>query len=184
MDNPASLISAEELSALETAAKQNPTDADAQAKWGGGLCRAGKFTEGVAALREAIRMDGTQPLYRLLLALTLRETGDFETALQELEGVVRMAPDIPEVHYELGVTWAILGNAGSAVSSLEEAVRLSPDFAEAQYNLSIVKLLTGDAEGSNRAQAVLQKLDPAAGAELQEKLNRLTEMINSMPDQA
>jgi protein O-mannosyl-transferase len=102
------------------------------------LFNAGRIEEGMARLRNAVRIDPADAEAQGNLGLVLFLRGDVSAAITPLAEAVRLSPDRADLRCLLGRALAQQGWLGEAAEQLAEAVRLRPDNAEAHVSLGNV----------------------------------------------
>lgn len=121
----------------ETLRQLTPRTADVHARLGLIYFQQGKFTEAVAALREAIRLNPARPKVDALLAMSLSELGRYEEALpgatrafaQSADTVLRRMAGL-----HLQRIYTGLGKDQDAVDIALRLSRLYPDDPEVLYH--------------------------------------------------
>jgi tetratricopeptide (TPR) repeat protein len=120
------------------------------------LVVAGRFREGVDALRVAAARDplvidpaGRSERFRLGLAALRQRQG--RPAAEALEAVVRDFPASAETHRVLGVVYRATGRLPDSIARFEEAVRLAPDDERARVALGSALLEAGRLDDAERA---------------------------------
>lgn len=99
------------------------------------LHAAGHTAEAIPLLRQAIALNGRQPMYHNNLGELLRLNGDPEAARACLQQAIALAPNYPEAHNNYGNLLGQLGELDAAVAAYETAIARKPDYAEAMSNL-------------------------------------------------
>ena len=96
-----------------------------------------RYTESIAAYREALRLRPTDPDGHNDLGNVLTLTGDAAAAVGEFERALALKPDSAATHNNLGNALRTLGRDAEAMTHYAEAVRLEPDYAGAHNNLGV-----------------------------------------------
>jgi Flp pilus assembly protein TadD len=127
------------------------------------LHAAGRTAEAIPLLRQAIALNGRQPLYHNNLGELLRLSGDTDGARTSLSQAIALAPNYPEAHNNYGNLMGQVGDLDAAIKAYETAIGLKPDYAEAMNNLGTVLINRRDHTG---AAAILRRaiaLNPGIG---------------------
>jgi len=114
-----------------------PASATAIAERGVALHRRGDVDAAERAYREALRIDGEQPLALHYLGVALFQRMRFEEALPLLERSSKHVPREPEFHNNLGLVLAALDRNDEAVAAYGRTVALAPTHATAWNNLGL-----------------------------------------------
>jgi Flp pilus assembly protein TadD len=125
--------------------------------WG----QLGKFSEEIAAYREAVRLGVREGLlyYNLGIALaTVRE--DYDGAIAAFQAGLRLTPDDPELWYNLGVAHLSKRDFVPARDALLAALKRDSDHLEARNNLGHALLGLGDRAGARAAWERILRTDP------------------------
>jgi predicted O-linked N-acetylglucosamine transferase (SPINDLY family) len=130
-------------------------------------CLAGRFHEGVAAFREAVRLSPDSFQYHLNLGNALNEAGLWKEAEAALLKARALAPDEADIHRALVKAAIGLGQADALARHYKRAAEVKPGDAMAQRNAGIVLLQLGLVAD---AVAVAQGAADAAPADVESKL--------------
>ena len=142
------------------AIKLNPSLAEAHAVLGSTAYKQDRdFSRGEAELREAIRIDPTQAVYRDRLSVLLVEEGRFDEALQQLDQAQTNAPFWPSVYAMEGLVGVYARRDATAIAAARKYVNLLPNLPIAHNTMAWVFFETGhykDAIDEWRQMALLQ----------------------------
>ena len=125
--------------------------------WG----QLGRFSEEIAAYREAVRLGVREGLlyYNLGIALaTARE--DYDGAIAAFQEGLRLAPDDPELWYNLGAAYLSKRDFARARDALQAALERDPDHHDARNNLGHALLGLGDRAGARAAWERILRTEP------------------------
>ncbi|MGH7344280.1 MAG: tetratricopeptide repeat protein, partial [Candidatus Rokuibacteriota bacterium] len=100
------------------------------------LFSARRYDESVAALREILAVDASDPHARLLRGRIHMARGETEAATREFEEVVRSEPELPTPRYFLATAHIQAGQLGLAKRELAQAVSIAPGFDQATVLLA------------------------------------------------
>lgn len=165
---------AEALALYERYLRESPASpyrAYALRRRAGGLARAGRADEAIAAFREVLALAPDHGDSHLDLGLLLRERGDLDGAIRELQAARRILPGLATYAMALGTTLGMAGRNDDAIAALEEAVALRPAWARAQTNLGLMLVRVGrpvHAVGPLKIAVELDPRDPRAAGALAE----------------
>jgi hypothetical protein len=110
-------------------------DADAWARLGLALLANGQISEGMSAVKEAVRLDPNNVRGRRLLARGLIDLGDAREAGSQAAAAVALAPADADAHDLLGVALAMQGRFDEAAVHFQRAVEIDPAHADAVDHL-------------------------------------------------
>jgi VWFA-related protein len=108
------------------------------------LTREAKAGEGIAPLREAVRLNPDMPAARFFLADALRTTGDLAGAEGELREAAKLAPDSGPVHNLRGIVLSKRGDEPGAVAEFRKSAEIQPKLAIVHFNLGQALERSGD----------------------------------------
>lgn len=111
---------------FDLALELDPQLADAYLWRGYLLSERREYGEALRALRQAVALDGTDPLKYLRLAEALLGNGDAAGAERSYRAALELAPRSLEAYIGLATASAAVGNYEQAESYLDQAVRISP----------------------------------------------------------
>lgn len=98
----------------------------------------GKYSEAIAHLSEAVRLNPNDADAHNDLACALRQRGDREQAMVHFRAAIRLKPDFALAHYNTGLLLTDLGNVDEALRELQTARRLLPDRPETLFKLGVL----------------------------------------------
>jgi tetratricopeptide (TPR) repeat protein len=131
----------------DTAAAQ-PQNARAHYNLSIELTAAGRATEAVAQLEEALRLQPDYPEAHLNLGNALGAMGRRSEARGHYEAALRAQPDYAEALVSLGYWFAGEGQFNDAIACYGRALQLRPDYPEAHNNLGESLARMGDLAGA------------------------------------
>ena len=128
------------------------------------LIQSGNDEEGIAALREAVRLAPAYAEARTNLGAALTPT-DAEAAIKELEEAVRLAPGSVKALFNLAVAYGASPTHGprKEIEHLEKVIEMAPDFPRAHLALGKALLQDGKATEAVAALQNAVKLEPEGG---------------------
>lgn len=86
-----------------------------------------QFKEGIAELREAIRLDGSREAYHFDLAQALLQAEDFHGAAEVLQAGCKMVPNSAQLQLALGVAYYGQRRFPEAIDRFLQTTRLAPE---------------------------------------------------------
>lgn len=131
-----------------------------QTNLGYALTKAGRRTEAIEHLNEALRIE---PLFfeaHNSLGAALVEEKRFDEALAHFDLALRLQPRVAKVHSNLGAALGMLGRLDEAAAHLNDALRLDPTYPKAHLNLGIVLIGQGKNQEAARQLAEAVRLEP------------------------
>jgi VWFA-related protein len=140
-------------------AEANPPDAYEVTLRGIELAQAGKTDDAVAALREALKMDGNIAAAHFALGNALR-TSDAAASATEFAKAAKLAPDSALVHNSLGISLMGQGDAKAAAEEFRKAIGIAPKQAVAHFNLAQALEQSGDRPGALAEYRTATELAP------------------------
>ena len=127
---------------------------------GAAALRAGRITEALAHLHEAVRADPDNAMPRLSLAATLAKTGDSNGAIRQFREVIRLRPKNARAYYWLAVLAAKKGDNDEAISHFRQAVTCDPQEIDAHLGLAELAIRTGNNTLAVTHYALAVEIDP------------------------
>jgi tetratricopeptide (TPR) repeat protein len=97
------------------------------------LLRAGRPADAVAPLREAARLQPTNPIIQHDLGLACLEAGCLPDAIAALRQAVASDPRYADAYFRLGIALEKLGDIGGAIAAYDRATKLLPSLTEAWF---------------------------------------------------
>ncbi len=97
------------------------------------LLRAGKPTDAITPLREAARLDPTNPIIQHDLGLACLEAGRVPDAIAALRQAVASNPQYGDAYFRLGIGLEKQGDLRAAVVAYDRATELLPSLTEAWF---------------------------------------------------
>jgi tetratricopeptide (TPR) repeat protein len=157
------------------------------------LINQGKFEEGIAEIREAIRLNPNN-LKLLKLHVDLgnarHRQGKLEEAIAAYRQAIDIDPNYAEAHFCLGNVLREQGKLEASITAYRQTIRLNPNDPEAHYNLGsilfnqhrideaiaqfeqVIRINPDDAEVYyNLGQALLRRHDPMRAIDAVEAAN-------------
>jgi len=125
------------------AVAQQPQLAELHGNLGHALAQLGQVDEGLAEMRQALRLDPYDAAVNNNLGILLARAGKTDDAIVHFITSLRSKPDDPETYTNLGNVFFGLGRLDDAAGWYGRALRLKPADAEARYNLGSVRLQQG-----------------------------------------
>lgn len=119
----------DQIAIQQTAAAQNPEDAEAQALLASMLANSGRMQEAIPVYEQAVRLDPEDTSIRLNFARSLQSNGLPADAEAQFLRVLEQEPDDHTAHYYLGrlyLDWQP-SRQEEAVVHLERVIEIAPD---------------------------------------------------------
>ena len=123
--------------------------------YGFNLVQVGRFSEALASLEYARRMDPLSLVIGCHIGWTFYFAREYDKAIKQLEKTVEFDPQFPLAHYYLGLTYVQTHDFERGIGHLESAVDLSNNHPGA---LSALAYALGNAGRLTEGQQVLAKL--------------------------
>jgi tetratricopeptide (TPR) repeat protein len=117
---------------------------------GQALMAGGRSSQAENAYREAMRLDGMNPLARMGLGELKIATGRAEEAVGEFELALKREPALAGAHLGLGNALAIMGRNEQALACYEQAIRFRPRLPEGEFAAGFVLSRLGRLKESER----------------------------------
>jgi tetratricopeptide (TPR) repeat protein len=111
-------------------AKNHPREASAHGELGLAYEANRMWREGKQSFEHAVKLDSTNRLWRLHLAITTQETGDFARVSEILSRLAQDDPDFPAVQHRLGKVLLQTGDLPGAAAAFERTIALAPRNAD------------------------------------------------------
>lgn len=113
----------------------SPDDAEAQCNLGTDYAEQGRYTEAVAALKQAIRIKPDLAEAHYNLGMTYEDLNRCQEAIDAYKEAIRIKPDMSVAYNNLGVVYDKLCRHQEALDAYKQAIRVKPDNVEACRNL-------------------------------------------------
>src|SRR5262245_34562506 len=97
-----------------------------------------RYSEAIAAYREAVRRDPSDPIAQYGLGVAYSRTGADDQAIPAYREAIRLQPDNIDAYYGLGVASERQGYDNDAIDAFREVIRRRPNDAMAHYGLGVV----------------------------------------------
>jgi len=125
-----------------------------------------QVSAGLNSLKEAVRLDPTNPVFRNTLGVVLLDLGKPTDAEAEFRKAVELDPSYAEAHHNLGLSFAEQGQWEQAIAEYRKALAL-PLYATPEvgyYNLGRALAQTKRPREAEEALRSAIQLDPRLGA--------------------
>ena len=129
---------AQSLDALPKPAVSQPKFALQAAEQARTHWRAGRKTQALATINDALRIEPQDLTLRFMRGSLLFETEQFEASAVQFTELAEQFPELAEVHNNLASLHAQAGKLDLARTSLERAIQAQPAYALAWENLASV----------------------------------------------
>ncbi|MFH1845278.1 MAG: tetratricopeptide repeat protein [bacterium] len=156
------------------------SSAAAYGGYGEALFASDRLAEALAALRQAVALDGDQPQFVFNLANVLEVSGLAAEADQYFAHYVTLAPDDPVGHFNYGIHLDRLGQSEAALGQIEAALRLKDDWATAWVVLGQIQEKLGRYPEALATVDALLVREPDNSAQLIPWREQVTSKLNSM----
>jgi Flp pilus assembly protein TadD len=137
-----------------------PDRADAWHGFGMVAVQAERLDAAALLVGQAIRCDGTVPLYHRNFGEICRRLGRIGEAIGAGQIAVRLAPDDAEAHFNLALAQADGGRLDDAIESCRRALAIHPRHGAAWNNLGVLLRRQGDHASARRAFETALAIDP------------------------
>ncbi|MGD1077197.1 MAG: sulfotransferase [Candidatus Sulfotelmatobacter sp.] len=124
------------------------------------LLRAGRPADATAPLRNAARLQPSNPLIQHDLGLACLEVGRVPDAIAALQRAVASDPRYGDAYFRLGIALEKLGNIGGAIVAYDRATKLLPSLTEAWFRAGALVYTLGH---RNEAIACFRRAAATAG---------------------
>jgi adenylate cyclase len=122
------------IAAAERRLELSPSGAKAYQSMAVALRFAGRFSEAIPFVEQAIRLDPYPPAVTFRhLGSCYRNVGRYEEAITAYKKALQKNPDDIFTHINLAVTYVKLGREEEARAETKEVIRIHPKFSIAQY---------------------------------------------------
>jgi Flp pilus assembly protein TadD len=137
-----------------------PDRADAWHGFGMVAVQAERLDAAALLVGQAIRCDGTVPLFHRNFGEICRRLGRIGEAIGAGQIAVRLAPDDAEAHFNLALAQADGGRLDDAIESCRRALAIHPRHGAAWNNLGVLLRRQGDHASARRAFETALAIDP------------------------
>jgi tetratricopeptide (TPR) repeat protein len=100
--------------------------------------RAGRPTDAIGPLRDAARIDPSNPIIHHDLGLACLELGRIPEAIAALQQAIAGDPCYGDAHFRLGIAFEKLGNVRGALAAYDRATKLLPSLTEAWFRAGAI----------------------------------------------
>ena len=138
------------------AAAREPAAADIRAALGDVYFATARYQDAGTAYREAIRLDGRNPEYRVKAGRNLLRLDQEAAAQERFREAVRLDPLNAEAHFELGRIASAARHNEAARLHLEASAAIDPGRGAAHYQLGLLYRRLGD---PTRAAASMRRFE-------------------------
>jgi Flp pilus assembly protein TadD len=107
------------------------------------LLQAGRPADAIAPLREAARLQPSDPLIQHDLGLACLEIGLVPEAIAAFQRAVASNPRYADAYFRLGIALEQLGDLGSAIVAYDRATELQPTLTEAWFRAGALVYILG-----------------------------------------
>lgn len=122
-----------------------------------------RYTEGIALLEAAARVDARNPLVFFNMGVAHQFNGDLEKAEAAYSEALSLDNRFEMAYYNRGLARRDRGDLTGARDDLRIAVALNPENASAHFNLGQVLIALGEAEAGAESLATANSLNPSLG---------------------
>jgi tetratricopeptide (TPR) repeat protein len=137
-----------------------PNSAIRQAIRAYALQAAGQPVEAARLAADALKLDATNGLARVALALAYGSVGSFEIALRESQQVALDPVWQLEGQRAMAISYSDLGDYRSAIKSVDAAIRLNRHLIPLYFERALYAMQTGDADQATAAYFQVLSYDP------------------------
>jgi Flp pilus assembly protein TadD len=148
--------------AASAAAREQPTDFDAQLRAGDAALEAGDAEGAIDFLTRAVQLRPADMSTVVRLGHANFEARRYETAERWYREALRKKPEDVDVRSDLGLTFFLREppQTEKALDEFRRALEYNPQHVPTLHNLALVQMKTGDLAGAETSLARLEKLDP------------------------
>jgi tetratricopeptide (TPR) repeat protein len=133
----------------------NPNFSDVYELLGVYLCRLGRISEAISALKKALEIDPLSPINATWLAEVFRYSGRIDASIRIHEDTLRSFPDFYPAHYHLAFSYIDIGRLSDAEFHCDRAVRLS---GENSLTLSLQGILQIAMKNESKVNETLARM--------------------------
>ncbi|MCK4850384.1 MAG: serine protease [Phycisphaerae bacterium] len=99
--------------------------------------KLGHHNEAILALKDAVRIDPTDPVRQLALSRIYCELGQYSQAYIGYASAIHIKPDYAEAHLGLARVYAVFELRDAAISAYKEAIRIAPQNSDVYHELGL-----------------------------------------------
>ncbi len=110
--------------------------------------RAGRPADAIAPLREAARLEPSNPTIQHDLGLACLEVGRLPDAIAAFQQAVAKDPRYADAYFRLGISLENAGNIREAISAYDRATQLLPSLSEAWFRAGALVYTLGHRDGA------------------------------------
>ncbi|MEO8256519.1 MAG: tetratricopeptide repeat protein [Acidobacteriota bacterium] len=127
-----------DISSAEMQARKSPGAPFAHNFLAARYLQAGRISDAVAQLNEALRLQPDDVEARSNLGIAFQLQGRLGDAMSELREAARLKPDDDRVQVNLGNVMQAGGGVDAAAAAYRRAIALNPENADAHFNLALI----------------------------------------------
>jgi tetratricopeptide (TPR) repeat protein len=105
--------------------------------------RAGRPADAIGPLRDAARIEPSNPIILHDLGLACLEVGSIPDAITALQRAVASNPRYADAYFRLGIALEKAGNVGGAIAAYDRATQLLPSLTEAWFRAGALVYILG-----------------------------------------
>ena len=121
-------------------------------------------SQSIAALRQALRADATNPILYYVLGADLEKAGQYGEAMKLYSTAIRNGIESARLHSRLGDLLVRAGKKDEAIPEYEKAAQLNPADSESESNLATAYLEKGRLADAERVYKWVITTDPSYAA--------------------
>ncbi len=145
-------------------------DVDAALTAGDKYSAEGKYSEALAAYKQAVSLSPKSPEAHMALGNFYLDMGEYGNAFKPYVQAIRLDASSVEAHYGIGHAYLNVDKPKDAVGFLKSAIRLDPEFAEARYDLGMAYVALGLKGAADKELKALTGLDDHLAGKLAEAI--------------
>lgn len=126
---------------------------------GGAALREKRFADAVAAYRQLVSFDPTDPLAYAYLGVALARQGKPDEALKEYAHALQLDPDNASAHYDIGILLIQERKEDEAIDHFRRAAQLDPGLVTAHFQLANLLMRKADDAGAEQEYGAVVALD-------------------------
>jgi len=122
-----------------------------------------RFADAVAAYRQMVSMEKSDPIGYLYLAEALAGSGQGEQALEQYAHALQLDPSNALAHYNMGILLTEAKRGELAMAQFREAIRFNPEMIAAHFNLANLLICSGKDDEAGQEYGIVVAAEPQNG---------------------
>jgi len=130
---------------------------------GSAAMRESRFADAIAAYRQMVRLDPSDPIAYKYLGIALARSGKPDEALEQYAQALQLDRSNATVHYNMGILLIETRKEEQAIAHFQEALQLDPGLVAAHFQLANLFMREKKDADAEREYGIVVSLEPQNG---------------------